>query len=536
MTLRRKFWLWSTVLIAGVLILGAVSVWNLVALRRAARAAVAEYDAMDRAQATAVRVAWLRDVLRLPDARNYRDPNFITTIQTDLMEIQANLRRASATPDGDLDAENAHARSAADHLDAAGKKIRVAGAGAAEASDLAAAANELEVSRQSLLALANMVPMSARHHVTGAADRLLDRLMWTCIWLAIVLCLSALVHLVQYRTLVRPLLWLRDEMRRSAKREYKDEIRPPPARADAAEFREVATAFNGLTRDLAELYRTLDEKVIARSRELVRSERLASVGFLAAGVAHEINNPLSVIAGYAEMAAKSLKRLLTSESTSSGSEAQLEAEAEALSGALDAQTVIHEEAFRCKEITSRLLSLSRGGKDAREPVRLDELARQVTVLTRGLKNYRDRTVVLDVEAGESLEVLANPTEMKQVLLNLTINALEATPPQRGQVRIVAHRDGADWIEIEVQDNGKGMTAQTVQNVFEQFFTDKRGAGEPGTGLGLSITHAIVESHGGRISAESDGPGRGSRFIVRLPALKKQLSDSGVVASATTSTR
>ena len=188
-----------------------------------------------------------------------------------------------------------------------------------------------------------------------------------------------------------------------------------------------------------------------------------------------------------------------------------------MSSALDAQQIIRDEAFRCKEITGRLLSLARGGGDTREPLRLNELAHQVTVLTKGLRNYRDRHVVLDFAAGESLDVVGNQVELKQVLLNLTVNALEAVPDS-GEVRITGHRSD-DWVELSVQDNGRGMTAETLEQIFEPFFTAKRGAGEPGTGLGLSITHAIVENHGGRIRAESAGPGRGSRFVVRMPGVK-----------------
>ncbi|HSV15848.1 MAG TPA: HAMP domain-containing sensor histidine kinase, partial [Tepidisphaeraceae bacterium] len=386
-------------------------------------------------------------------------------------------------------------------------------------------AAELEKVRLSLLNVVKLVPISARHHVTGAADRLLHRLAWTCMWLLIVLVISAGVHFSQYRALIRPLLWLRDDMQRSAANEYKLSV---TARGDA-EFVAVGALFNGLAKELAELYRSLEAKVIARSRELVRSERLASVGFLAAGVAHEINNPLSVIAGYAELAGKALRRVMMGESANgkgsnalSGAEA--EAEAEALSNALQAQTIMHDEAFRCKEITSRLLSLARGGSsDSREELKLDEVARQVAVLVKGLKNYRDRQIIVDLDHSESLEVLANPTEMKQVLLNLTINALEAVPPLRGEVRITGRRVG-QLVELSVQDNGKGMKLETLENVFEPFFTAKRGACEPGTGLGLSITHAIIENHGGRITAESDGPGRGSRFIVHLPAARARVDE------------
>jgi signal transduction histidine kinase len=246
-------------------------------------------------------------------------------------------------------------------------------------------------------------------------------------------------------------------------------------------------------------------------------------------VAHEINNPLGVISGYAEIAAKNLERVLMGPAVAVAgngnalaspanhqSEAEAEAEAEALSSAMEAQTIIRDEAFRCKEITSRLLSLARGGGDGRENLKLDEIAKQVATLTRGLRNYRDRQIVLDFKPSASLEVVANPTEMKQVFMNLTVNALEAGATNNGQVRIGGQRYG-NWVELFVEDTGKGMTPEMVERVFEPFFTAKRGAGEPGTGLGLSITHAIVESHGGRIEAQSRGPGKGSRFTVRLPA-------------------
>jgi signal transduction histidine kinase len=114
--------------------------------------------------------------------------------------------------------------------------------------------------------------------------------------------------------------------------------------------------------------------------------------------------------------------------------------------------------------------------------------------------------------------------MTQVLLNLIINAIEAVEAETGNV-VVEGRRIADWVQVEVSDNGRGMSAETVDRVFEPFFTNKRGAGEPGTGLGLSITHAIITHHGGEILVHSDGPSRGSRFTVRLPAVEASLTPS-----------
>jgi two-component system NtrC family sensor kinase len=516
MQLKRKAVFWIAILLGAMIVLGTVSVWNLASLWRAARGATAEYEAMDRAEAAVAQVTWLRDVLRQADGAIYRDVRFFDVIRKETNDIVRQLRLAEGLEDGDGAVELQLGRAAADHLDAAMKYSTSSANGGAVTSPPDAAANaatELEQVRQALLEISRRVPASARHHVSGAADRLRSRLVWTCIWLLIVLAVSTGVHVMQYRALVRPLLWLRQEMRRSAANGYSEIARP----MGDVEFKDVAAVFNGLARDLADLYRNLEQKVIQRSRELVRSERLASVGFLAAGVAHEINNPLTVISGYAELAGKKLRRVMNGGNLEEPcDELDAEAEAEALHNALEAQGIIHDEAFRCKEITSRLLSLARGGGEGREPLCLDEIARQVAVLTKGFKNYRDRRVVLEFEESASLQVIANATEMKQVLLNLTVNALEAASPERGEVRIGGRRAG-DWVEVYVQDNGKGMTPETIEQVFEPFFTAKRGAGEPGTGLGLSITHAIIENHGGRLRAESDGPGRGSRFTMRLPA-------------------
>jgi len=113
----------------------------------------------------------------------------------------------------------------------------------------------------------------------------------------------------------------------------------------------------------------------------------------------------------------------------------------------------------------------------------------------------------------------NETELKQVLLNLIVNALEAVPQHTGQVKVRVWRQ-ADDVNLTVCDNGKGMSAQTLEQVFEPFYTEKRGTGgdssRRGTGLGLAITYAIIEQHEGRITASSEGLGKGSTFRVELP--------------------
>ena len=519
MKLKVKFWLLSAALLSVVLSLGTVSVWHLISLRRSASATAAQYDAMDRASAAAAQVGWLGDVLSGPDAYRYLNTQYLDPIRTDVLAIIEDLKLDAKVDDGDGELELDLSRAASDQLAGAQKHIEDRKGARSGGKAAPSAAKELTQLRQTLLSVSSLVPAAVRHHAAAAEASLSNRIRWMLILLVILLAISLALHGVQYQTLVRPLLWLRSEMKQSAARNYREPVTPKGDR----EFRDVAALFNGLARELADLYLGMEKKIIERSRELVRSERLASVGFLAAGVAHEINNPLSVISGYAEIAAKRLQRLLLGPGqpdTASDPEADAEAEAETLGAVMDAQTLIRDEAFRCKEITHRLLSLARGGGDGREKLNLDDVARQVAILTKGLRNYRDRRIVLNFDTGESLEVIANPTEMKQVLLNLAVNALEAVPPGRGEVRIAGQRVG-EWVEVSVEDNGKGMSQETLAHVFEPFFTAKRGAGEPGTGLGLSITHAIIENHGGRIRAESRGPGRGSRFTVTLPARSPQ---------------
>jgi signal transduction histidine kinase len=331
---------------------------------------------------------------------------------------------------------------------------------------------------------------------------------------------SVLLGVWHYRGVIVPLSGLSWAVRMVRAGRFADRIdlRGKRGEGEASrypeEFARLADDFNHMAAELDEFYQELEAKVAAKSKELVRSERLASVGYLAAGVAHEINNPIGIIAGYAEYALAELKQRVGNRVPDPG---EIEKTLQ----------IICEEAFRCKEITSKLLSLAKPGDAARKPVNLADVAAGVASMVGGVKPFRDRRLSVRAEANDrgTLVVSAVEAEMKQVILNLALNALEAVPRETGEVRMHVARRG-NWVELTVIDNGKGMTPQTLERIFEPFYTDKRGTGtspadggrRSGTGLGLSITHAIVEAHGGKIAAYSDGPGRGSRFIVRLPAV------------------
>lgn len=309
--------------------------------------------------------------------------------------------------------------------------------------------------------------------------------------------LMLLSTLWQYHRVMVPLLRLRDWSRRVCG----GDLAAPYRASSDREFVELGADINRMAVELQGFYRSLEEMVASKSKELARSERLASVGFLAAGVAHEINNPLNIMSGHAELSTRRLQAVVG------------DGEAEEVFKSL---RIIREEAFRCKQITQKLLLLARGGGARREPVEIGPLIAELVQMVQGLECAQGRRINVKTTDTDPLCVMANVAELKQVMLNLLLNALEALGATNGVVEIEAQTEG-QWVQIVVSDNGRGMAAKTLERIFEPFYSEKRGSAEPGTGLGLSITHAIVSDLGGVLRAESDGLGHGSRFTLRLVA-------------------
>ena len=276
------------------------------------------------------------------------------------------------------------------------------------------------------------------------------------------------------------------------------------------EMAELASALNEMTARFQEIRTDLDSQVKQRTREVVRSEQLASVGFLAAGVAHEINNPLASIAWCAE-------------SLDSRLHDTLHGDAEPAQVTLDGADVevlrkylrrIQDEAFRCKGITEKLLDFSRLGDVQKQETDLGELVQGVIDMVRHLGKYRQKKIDLDCQ--EYVVAPINAQEIKQVVLNLITNALDSLEPG-GTVWISLKRTNGS-AELLVRDNGCGMTAEVLRHLFEPFFSRRRDGS--GTGLGLSITYRIVTDHGGSIEPASDGPGKGATMRVLLPLVAK----------------
>jgi two-component system NtrC family sensor kinase len=346
--------------------------------------------------------------------------------------------------------------------------------------------------------------------VADYADGVRDRyrtfigLAWTTAALAAVV--FVLLVRLAVGAVVRPLGALVQGGRRLAEGQFEHRI--PLQGKD--EMAELAAAMNALGERFVAIRSDLDRRVKQRTRQLIRAQRWATIGFLAAGVSHEINNPLASIA----ISAESLERQLRGTSLCDMPPQQQE---------LVAQYVrrIQHEADRCRQITRKLLDCSQMGDERhREPTDLVPLVRHAIEVLGPLGKYRSKHIVWHAPAGVP-QVDVNPQEMQQVVLNLLSNALESTGPQGYvEIRLEAH---AGNVELIVQDDGCGMTEEVLEHLFEPFFT-RRPVGE-GTGLGLSIAHRIVTAHGGQIEASSAGPGRGAQFVVRLPACPVRLAEA-----------
>ncbi|MBX7244303.1 MAG: ATP-binding protein [Candidatus Sumerlaeaceae bacterium] len=241
---------------------------------------------------------------------------------------------------------------------------------------------------------------------------------------------------------------------------------------------------------IVEIINRQKEEIMRARENLIRSENLAILGELAAGVAHEINNPIGIISAYAEFLAKNAKPD---------------------DPRMDDFQAMHTEAQRCKEIVGELLNYAR--PHARETVMADlrDLNNEVVeFLFR--RRGRDEVEVVKDYAEDLPKIKLDPNKFKQALLNILMNARQALSETGGRIEISLKRDvERNGLRMRVSDNGKGIAPDELRRVFDPFFTTRN----TGTGLGLSITRRIVESQGGSISIESQ-LGQGTTVDLFLP--------------------
>jgi signal transduction histidine kinase len=246
----------------------------------------------------------------------------------------------------------------------------------------------------------------------------------------------------------------------------------------------------------ARLYQEIQDRMEAQRQaemQLVRSARLAAVGEMAAGVAHELNNPLTTVAGFIELVLDELP-----EESPHRNDLEL----------------VLRESRRARGVVRRLLDFSRPSDNLRIRTDINELVSEVLTLVQHL--VRTNGVELHFQFEDELTwIRVDPNQIKQVLLNLVHNALQAMP--RGGTLAVQTanvvRNQLNWVIVAVRDSGTGIKPEFLERIFEPFFTT-RPVGS-GTGLGLSVSYGIIMEHGGFIEVESV-PDEGSCFTVWLP--------------------
>jgi signal transduction histidine kinase len=247
----------------------------------------------------------------------------------------------------------------------------------------------------------------------------------------------------------------------------------------------VGNVGEGELRALSETFDRMAEELEARERRLVESERMAAVGQLAAGVAHEINNPIGIIRGY-------LKTM--------GPGSPPEALQEEL-------RILDDEAASCQRIAEDLVAYARAPELRCDLVAMDTLLRETVRRFRGTSDGDGVRIALDVEPGEAY---VDGGRLRQVVLNLMVNAAQASEAE-GLIEVSGAPAEGGVYEIQVSDRGPGISPEDRTQIFEPFFTKRPG----GSGLGLAVCKGIVRAHEGSIAAE-DREGRGTTFRVTVP--------------------
>lgn len=241
---------------------------------------------------------------------------------------------------------------------------------------------------------------------------------------------------------------------------------------------------------VAKSFNSMLDKLQAMQEKLIQTEKLASLGQLAAGVAHELNNPLATILLYADILQRELK--------------------EENKNKEDLQTIIYES-LRCKNIVAALLNFARQTQVNAQPTNLNQLIQDVVEVEKNHPRYQKIDIEIKLDA-DLPQIQADQAQIREVLINLTNNAVDAMP-EGGKLIIRTRRASLDYVALEVEDTGKGIPPENMNKLFTPFFTTKPIG--KGTGLGLAIIYGIVKMHRGQINVQSK-VGQGTIFTILLP--------------------
>jgi two-component system, NtrC family, sensor kinase len=304
------------------------------------------------------------------------------------------------------------------------------------------------------------------------------------------LALSAVIVWLVVRRVTEPLRQLRDSAEAVGRGDFSRRIDIP----SNDELGELAAVFNQMTgnlqKSLAQLEKTV-EILRATQAQLSHSEKLSAVGEFVAGVAHELNNPLTALIGYAE--------LLQMSEVSDDDRSSLQR--------------ISSSAERCHKIVQSLLSFARQHPPERKLSHVNALVEAVIEIL--IYELRTNNIKVEKELSAHLpRLLLDPHQIQQVFLNIVNNARQAIEAHRarGLIRITTSVAG-QWVRITFQDDGPGISEENLAKIFNPFFTTKPVG--KGTGLGLSLSYGIIQEHGGSITAASK-LGHGTTFIIDLP--------------------
>jgi signal transduction histidine kinase len=277
------------------------------------------------------------------------------------------------------------------------------------------------------------------------------------------------------------------------------------------ELADLVRAFNHMSARLEErraenqrLIASLEERVAQKTREVLRADRLATLGGIAAGFAHEIGNSLNVIRGFSSVAARELP-----------AESPVKEDVDA----------IRREVGRAASLIERFLVFARARTVHPHPQPIEPIVREAAEVVGPAAAQASVERVVEFQPDLPL-VDADAELLRQAFLNLCVNAIQAMQERSGGGRLTvrALRDG-DGVAVEISDTGPGIDAETRAHIFEPFFTTKAA----GTGLGLAIVRQAAEAHGGTVEVES-APGAGAKFRIRLPGARpEEAADPGVQA-------
>lgn len=339
----------------------------------------------------------------------------------------------------------------------------------------------------------------------------------------LVLLITIVVVALVVNAVVKPISTLAEATDQISRGDFSTVVRVD--RSD--EIGQLAATFNRMTeslkqsRDEIEQYnRTLEEKIIERTQQLedaqaqlIQSEKMSAIGQLAAGVAHELNNPLGGILGYAQFTLEKLRKNTLQKTTAKEIESYIRYVGD-----------IELQARRCKTIVQNLLRFSRSSRT----VEFDEVSiNQALEQTLSFVEHQLRISQIELEvamAANLPNIQGNTGQLQQVFTNLIINAMHASSPG-SSIKITtrycpALGEFGGTVELAGVDCGHGIARENLKKIFEPFFTTKEVG--KGTGLGLSVSYGIVKEHGGEITVESEA-GRGATFTVIIPVQKQESS-------------